>query len=251
MTMRVVLISVACALTSCSRPGPVTEAERREAIAGISAVLDSMNAAWRRADFAASDRPLLDEGLMTFNGSREASSATKAFDRDHPASDIAGQYISDYTPRYDVLTPDLAVTSSENDFAKIALDNTRQPMQVALMTLVWKRTRDGWRILHYHESTWPKVRTTSAESLAPYIGVYRSTDGPDLRLTVTGGALTVTMGNAQPVRLEAFTEPTFGMDDTRMTFVRNRDGKVHGVLLLRRDGSSSYAWRAAGGQGRP
>ena len=173
-----------------------------------------MNAAWRRADFAASDRPLLDEGLTTFNGSREPSSASKALLVNHPTTDFAGQYISDYTPRYDVLTPELAVTSSENDYARIALDGTRQPMQVALMTLVWKRTSDGWRILYYHESTRPKARETSGELLAPY------------------------------------TDPNFGTEDARMTFVRNRDGTVHGVLLTRQDGSSSYAWRVSAVVGR-
>ena len=154
-------MSVALAITACSRQDRVTETEHREAIAGISKVVDSMNAAWRRADFVASDRPLLDEGLTTFNGFREASAASKDFDLNHRTTEFAGQYISDYTPRYDILTPDLAVTSSENDFARIALDSTRQPMQVALMTLVWKRTGDGWRILYYHESTRPKARKVS------------------------------------------------------------------------------------------
>lgn len=250
MTMRVILISVAFVVTACSRQGRVTETERREAIAGISVVVDSMNAAWRRADFVASDRPLLDEGLTTFNGFREPSAASKAFDLNHPTSNFAGQYISDYTPRYDVLTPDLAVTSSENDFARIALDSTRQPMQVALMTLVWKRTSDGWRILYYHESTRPKAREASGELLARYTGTYRRTDGPDLRVAMARGALSVTIGRGQPVPLLPFTDPNFGMEDTRVTFVRNRDGTVHGVLLIRGDGSSSYAWRVSAAAGR-
>ena len=250
MTMRVILISVAFVVTSCSRQGPVTETERREAIAGISVVVDSMNAAWRRADFAASDRPLLDEGLTTFNGSREPSSASKTFDANHPTTDFAGQYISNYTPRYDILTPELAVTSSENDYARISLDSTRQPMQVALMTLVWKRTSDGWRILHYHESTRPKAREATGELLAQYAGSYQRTDGSDLRVALAGGALSVTMGQGQPISMMPFTDPNFGTDDARMTFVRNRDGTVHGVLLTRQDGSSSYAWRVSAVVGR-
>lgn len=245
MTMRVILMSAALAVTACARRDRVTEIERHEAIAGISMVVDSMNAAWRRGDIVASDRPLLDEGLTTFNGFREASAASKAFDLHHPPSEFAGQYISDYTPRYDVLTPDLAVTSSENDYARIASDSTRQPMQVALMTLVWKRTGDGWRILFYHESTRPKVRKASGELLAQYTGTYRRTDGPDLRVALTGEALSVTSGQGQPVPLLSFTDPNFEMENTRVTFVRNRDGTVHGVLLTRGDGSSSYAWRAS------
>lgn len=250
MTMRVMLISVAFAVAACSRPGPVTETERRAAIAGISVVLDSMNAAWRRADFMASDRPLLDEGLVTFNGFRSPVAAARARTTKNPTGGFAGQYIADYTARYDVLSRDVAVTTWENDFARIALDSTRQPMQVALMTLVWKRTPDGWRILYYHESTRPKARETSGEPLAPYAGIYKSIDGPDLRLTVAGGALNVTVEEAQPIPLEPLTDPNFAMGNTRMTFVRNRDGTVHGVLLIRPDGSSRYAWRVSAVGGR-
>lgn len=52
-------------------------------------------------------------------------------------------------------------------------------------------------------------------------------------------------GQGQPIPLLPFTDPNFGMEDTRITFVRNRDGTIHGVLLIRGDGSSIYAWRAS------
>ena len=37
----------------------------------------------------------------------------------------------------------MAVTSWENDFARIRQDSSQGPMQVALMTLVWERTDDA------------------------------------------------------------------------------------------------------------
>ena len=81
--------------------------------------------------------------------------------------------------------------------------------------------------------------------------MYKSTDGPDVQLTVAGGALNVTVGEAQPIPLETLSDPNFAMGNIRMTFVRNRDGTVHGVLRIRPDGSSRYAWRvSAVGGGR-
>ena len=61
-------------------------------------------------------------------------------------------------------------------------------------------------------------------------------------MVVGGGGLA---GRGEPIPLLPFTDPNFGMEDTRITFVRNRDGTIHGVLLIRGDGSSSYAWRAS------
>ena len=96
----------------------------------------------------------------------------------------------------------------------------------------------------------PKARETSGELLAPYTGFYQRPDGPDLRVALAGRALSVTMGQGQPISMLPFTDPNFGTEDARMTFVRNRDGTVHGVLLTRQDGSSSYAWRVSAVVGR-
>lgn len=249
MDQRIAAMLVLVTTFGCSSAGSVTGNDRRAAIAGISVVLDSMNAAWRRADFVAANRPLLDEGLMTYNSDRVPAAAAKASAMKNPTSGLAGQYISDYTPRYDVLTRDLAVTTSENDFARMAEDSTRGPMQVALMTLVWKRTSDGWHILYYHESTRPKAQEASVESLAPYAGIYKTTDGSELRFTIFDGALNVSQGGASPVALEAFTDPNFSIGGFRLSFVRNRDGTVHGVLVLHPDGASEYFWRIAAGEG--
>ena len=75
MHRRVALISVAFIVTACSPRGSITEAERNAAIAQISVVLDSINAAWRRADFPAVGRTMLDEGLSTNNGTRSSNAA--------------------------------------------------------------------------------------------------------------------------------------------------------------------------------
>lgn len=243
MYARIAAISLLFAVTGCSSSGQVTKSGRRAAIAEISVVLDSMNTAWRHADFAAANRPFLDDGVMTFNGHRRSGEAAKATTA---KSRFSGQYVADYTPHYDILTRDLAVTTWENDFARIAMDGTRGPMQKAFITIVWKRTADGWHILVYHESTMPKALATSGQSLAAYVGVYRSADGHDLRFTETGGALNMSQDGTPPVALATFTDPNFGMRDTRLTFIRNRDGSVHGVLVALPDGSSRYAWRVPG-----
>ena len=234
---------IALASVACSRPVAVTGAQRRAATAAIAVVLDSMNAAWRRADFTAADQPLLSDGVVTFNGSRQSGASAKAEDAGSPTTAFTGQYISPYTIRYDVLSPGVAVTSWENDFARIGADHAQQPMQTALMTIVWKRTAAGWGILAYHESTRPKEREPAARSLLPYTGTYVSTGERDARVTVVAGALNVALGDAKPTVLTAFTDPDFGMDGVRVTFVRASDRTVQGVLLERPDGSSRYAWR--------
>jgi hypothetical protein len=114
-----------------------------------------------------------------------------------------------------------------------------------LMTIVWKRTDTGWRILSYHETTRPKGRESSVQSLLPYVGSYVSTDEPDARFTVVAGGLSVALGNSRPTVLTAFTDPDFGTDGLRVTFVRARDSTVQGVLLERPDGSSRYARRVS------
>ena len=245
MHMRLALLSFAFIVTACSPAGSVTVPERNAAIAQISVVFDSINAAWRRADFPAVGRTMLDEGLTTNNGNRSSNAAVRARTAKNPTNGIAGQYISPYTPRYDVLAPDIAVTSSENDFARIDLDSGQGPMQVALMTVVWKRTDGGWRMLYYHESTRPKELKPPAQLLSPYTGNYVKNDGSAVRFAVVDGALQVTLGAGTPMALEAFTEPNFGRrNGLRVTFVRNRDGTFHGVLLMKPDGTSTYAWRA-------
>ncbi len=238
-------ISLLCAfvLSACRPHGPLTDAQRTAAIAEIGVVLDSINAGWRRADFVASQRPTLDDGVMTFNGYSRMSMADAKARTASASSPLAGQYIADYQVRYDVLSPDVAVTTWENDFARIRQDSSRGPMQVALMSLVWKRTGEGWRILYYHESTWPKARMATAGELSRYAGSYQPADGPMLEFTVSDGALNMRVGDDQPEWLETFTAPTFGLRGALITFVNGQDGTVQDVVLVRPDGSSRQAWR--------
>lgn len=240
MYLRIAVFCLLFAVAGCSGSGRVTKHEREAVITGISAKIDAMNAAWRKADFAASARPFLDDAVMTFNGHRRTGAAAKAATGPRR---FAGQYIASYTPHYDVLSRDVAVTTWKNDFARIALDGTRGPLQEAFMTIVWKRTADGWHIQDYHESTRPKALAGSATALTAYVGDYRSADGHDLQFTAAGGALHVSRDGKPPVALAAFTEPDFGFDGIRMTFIRKRDGTVDGVLAAYPDGSSRFAWR--------
>ena len=70
MNIRIVLTALLLSSVACDSSESITENDRQAAIAEISIVLDSMNVAWQRADFIASSRPLLDEGLFTMNGER-------------------------------------------------------------------------------------------------------------------------------------------------------------------------------------
>ncbi|MDE2368486.1 MAG: hypothetical protein KGN16_05890 [Burkholderiales bacterium] len=126
-----------------------------------------MNTAWRQANFAAANRPFLDDAQITFNGYRRSGAAAKA---DETESEFSGRYVVAYAPRFDILTRALAVTTWDYDFARIALDHTRGPMQVAYITIVWKRTSDGWHFLAHHESTRPKALDAPFQALAPYTG---------------------------------------------------------------------------------
>lgn len=135
----------------------MTEEEREQAIEAISSAIAAMNDAWIEADFDRSNVRMLDGGWITFNGSRLSMADAAERRKTSTSNPYAGQYISDYDVRYDVLSPDVIVTTWENDFARILHDGTQTPTEVALMTLVWKRTEEGWIIRHYHESTRPKV----------------------------------------------------------------------------------------------
>jgi ketosteroid isomerase-like protein len=241
--MRIALLLLLVATTGCTSQASLSDDDRRAVMAEVSTVLEAMNDAWRRGDNVAANQALRDDGVLTFNGARMPTTAAKAAIAQSAGGRGPGQYIGEVRPRHDVLSRDLVVTTFENDFARRAADGTQEPMQVGLMTLLWTRTPDGWRILHYHESTRPQSRQADAASLAPYVGTYVTADGAELRFTSDGGALHLSRGAAQPMAMQAFTDPDFGAGESRITFVRDRDGRVQGVLEARVDGSSVYAWR--------
>ena len=135
----------------------MTQEERDQAIEEISSAIVAMNDAWIEADFDTSSIRMPDGGWITFNGSRRTMAEAAERRKARVTDSYAGQYISNYDVRYDVLSRDVIVTTWENDFARILHDGTQTPIEVALMTLVWHRTKNGWIIRHYHESTRPKV----------------------------------------------------------------------------------------------
>jgi hypothetical protein len=55
--------------------------------------------------------------------------------------------------RIDVLAADAAVASWHNRVTEIAVENQKVTEYVALMTQVWVREGEDWRLLHNHEST--------------------------------------------------------------------------------------------------
>jgi len=130
-----------------------TEEGNRQALDEIASALAAMTDAWRRADFVGSNRWMSQTGWYTFNGKRQPMAEFLDRAKANPSFGFAGQWISDFDVRYDVLAPSVIVTTWENDFARIMPDGTRGPVENALMTLVWSKTPAGWRIVHYHEST--------------------------------------------------------------------------------------------------
>ena len=54
-----------------------------------------------------------------------------------------------------MLARDAVVVSWVNTFVETDAAGQRQPEMLALMTQVWVRDDEGWKILHSHESTRP------------------------------------------------------------------------------------------------
>jgi hypothetical protein len=73
------------AVAGCHGQGSLSDSDRQAATAEVSIALDSMNAAWRRADFVAATRPLLDGGLTTLNHYRVRSDSLKASVQQDPS----------------------------------------------------------------------------------------------------------------------------------------------------------------------
>ena len=149
-------VMVAC-LLGCTPPAdaPITEDERNKIIAEITVHLDSLTAAWTRADMAAMVSHEADSVVSTFNGNRDSGEEYWASVRAYVWS-VASQEIGSFIDlRFDVLARDVVVTSWENQFVQTDTLGNRRPPQLALMTLVWVCQPVGWRILHYHESTRP------------------------------------------------------------------------------------------------
>lgn len=237
------VIALMFVFASCTQNAEVTEVEKQATIEEISIAIDSLNEGWRRADFSATMQLHLDEGVFTFNDSRSSIAAFKEIVEVNPTGGMAGQYIADYEVRYDVFSPNVVITSWEGEFARILPDSSRTPTQVALSTLVWKLTAEGWRILHYHESTKPKAEKIPSKQLSKYVGTFESNNAR-YKFKESNGTLNMYFEEAaSSTPLESYSKQEFGYRGNRLTFVYNQDSTVHGVLIVSSTGLPQYAWR--------
>ncbi|MBX7540196.1 nuclear transport factor 2 family protein [Qipengyuania sphaerica] len=154
----VLMMTAACeASTDAQHTDEAAVESNREAdLDEIGQTIDAMNETWRSGGNILKPEFVMEEGWHTFNGTRWPMAEGLERVRNRPKTPSGSQEIPDYKVKFDVLGPDVIVTTSENEFVRISPDGERQPSQIALMTLVWKRTDEGWRIRHFHESTGPK-----------------------------------------------------------------------------------------------
>jgi hypothetical protein len=147
------LVFFFCAAIGCSREyTPISKAERSAIEADVQTALDSLLAAWSSLDARAVNRHYSDASIDTYNGERSQPS-------DWSDSDYDGLSETEVQPfenlRFDVLAHDAVVVSWMNTFIETDAAGQRQPEMLALMTQVWVREDEGWKILHSHESTRP------------------------------------------------------------------------------------------------
>ena len=149
----IALLVLFFAAIGCSREdAPLSEAERRSIEAEVQTALDSLLAAWSSLDARAVNRHFSAASIDTYNGERSEPGDWADANYDwlskteiRPFEDL----------RFDVLSRDAVVASWVNTFVETDAAGQRQPEMLALMTQVWVRERDGWKILHNHESTRP------------------------------------------------------------------------------------------------
>jgi len=147
------LLFLICAAIGCSREStPISEVEKRSIEAEVQTALDSLVAAWSSLDAGAVNRHYSDASIDTYNGER--SEPSDWADGDY--ADLSKTEIEPFEDlRFDVLARDAVVVSWVNTFVETDAAGQRQPEMLALMTQVWVREGDGWKILHSHESTRP------------------------------------------------------------------------------------------------
>ncbi len=136
------LIVLALAATAFGRGNPSPESE-------IRAVLDAQQAAWNRGDI---------EGFMAYYWKSDDLTFQSGNARTRGWADVLARYKKNYPPdTMGVLAfSDLAVQALGLDAAfvlgRFKLDRGGSPAE-GVFTLILKRTREGWRIVHDHTSS--------------------------------------------------------------------------------------------------
>ncbi len=125
------------------RPSPSSESD-------ILAVLDLQKAAWNKGDI---------DGFMAYYWQSDALTFQSAGRRSHGWSEVLARYKKNYAPgkmgKLDFT--DLAVNILSGDAAfvlgRFQLDYGDKPQEGGVFTLIFRRMKDGWRIVHDHTST--------------------------------------------------------------------------------------------------
>lgn len=150
-----VFVLLMLATAGCtSDPVPLSDEESQQISQQISVMHDSLKSAWERGDALDLKRYQLAAGVITYDQTRFSGEAFHNW-ADGKGTNAAKQKVSAFKNlRIDVLSRESAVSSWDFTFA--FLDSLGSPgkEKVALMTHVWVKDVDDWRILHVHESTY-------------------------------------------------------------------------------------------------
>ncbi len=137
----VIAAALALAMTAAGQGKPSPESE-------IAAVLEAQQAAWNRGDI---------EGFMAYYWKSDDLTFQSGNARTHGWNDVLARYKKNYPPGTMGLLAfsDLAVRTLGPDAAfvlgRFKLDRGGATAE-GIFTLILRRTRDGWRIVHDHTS---------------------------------------------------------------------------------------------------
>jgi ketosteroid isomerase-like protein len=141
-------------ITACEPNAPSVTVDQRKMIENqISAQVGQMREAWASMDAHAVVSFYSEQSRDTFNGDRSTIDAIRTW-ANEGYDYLVNVEIGEFEDlRIDVLAADAAVASWHNRVTEIAVENQKVTEYVALMTQVWVREGEDWRLLHNHEST--------------------------------------------------------------------------------------------------
>jgi len=138
----VVLMLAGASSGAAGRPSPTAEKD-------ILAVLDLQKAAWNKGDI---------DGFMAYYWNSDDLTFQSGGRRTHGWSDVLARYRKNYAPgkmgKLDFTDLVVRVLSRDAAFVlgRFKL-NYGDKTQEGVFTLIFSRTKDGWRIVHDHTST--------------------------------------------------------------------------------------------------
>jgi ketosteroid isomerase-like protein len=154
LRMACAVLVVGVGITACEPNSPAVTVDQRKMIEHqISEQVGLMREAWAGMDAHAVVSFYAEQSRDTFNGDRSTIDAIRSW-ANEGYSDLAKVEIGVFEDlRIDVLSADAAVASWHNRVTEIAKGDPKATEYVALMTQVWVREGEDWRLLHNHEST--------------------------------------------------------------------------------------------------